>query len=321
MLTIASTMATVPVTSPAVAWPPRPPLRRAAAPRPTATTPRARPTTAKSRAKRMPAIPVTRDATARPFDPPLRPVGVVLVCSLVMGPPRVGRRPGSPAVDRLGGRPRPPRNRLTRPVTGSGDTDHTRRGCAVTPGRGSVLGRSSTCRRSDVPRREHRLVAALIGVSSGHPPVITAWGLQVLAAAGAEVGLLGRLAPTRQRAAAHLLQLGPGGHLLGEQRGLDAVEDALQPADQLGLGDAQLGVRRGLALAERERDPLQLLAELRGQALLELADRGGVDVAQPVAAGVVQRGGADLLEQLLDHRADPHDLRRLLDHEIGRAHV
>ena len=40
----------------------------------------------------------------------------------------------------------------------------------------------------------------------------------------------------------------------------------------------------------------------------------GVDVAQPVAAGLVQRRRPDLLEQLLDHRADPHDLGRLLDH-------
>ena len=40
----------------------------------------------------------------------------------------------------------------------------------------------------------------------------------------------------------------------------------------------------------------------------------GVDLPQPVAAGVVQRRGPDLLEQLLDHRADPHDLGRLLDH-------
>ena len=31
-------------------------------------------------------------------------------------------------------------------------------------------------------------------------------------------------------------------HLLGEQRGLDAVEQALEPADELGLGDPQLGV-------------------------------------------------------------------------------
>ncbi len=38
--------------------------------------------------------------------------------------------------------------------------------------------------------------------------------------------------PAGQRPA-HLLQLRPGGHLLGEQGGLDAVEQALQPAHQL----------------------------------------------------------------------------------------
>ncbi len=42
-----------------------------------------------------------------------------------------------------------------------------------------------------------------------------------------------------------------------------------------------------------------------------------VDLAQPVAAGVVQRSGPHLLEQLLDHRADPHHLRGLLD-EVGQ---
>jgi hypothetical protein len=92
------------------------------------------------------------------------------------------------------------------------------------------------------------------------------------------------------------------------------VEDALQPAHELRLGDAQLGVGRRLALGERQGDPLQLLPELRRQPLLQLTDRRGMDVAQPVAARVVQRRRADLLEQLLDHGADPHDLRRLLHH-------
>ena len=49
--------------------------------------------------------------------------------------------------------------------------------------------------------------------------------------------------PGGQRAA-HLLELRPRGHLLGVDRGLDAVEEALEPADQLGLGDPQLGVGR-----------------------------------------------------------------------------
>ena len=54
-----------------------------------------------------------------------------------------------------------------------------------------------------------------------------------------------------QRALAHLLELGARCHLLGEQRGLDAVEQALQPADELRLGDPQLGVRRDRVLGER----------------------------------------------------------------------
>ena len=77
------------------------------------------------------------------------------------------------------------------------------------------------------------------------PPVGV--GLQVLPGAATQAALgslLARLPDARRQAAAHLLQLGAGGHLLGEQRGLDAVEQALQPADQLGLGDPQLGVRR-----------------------------------------------------------------------------
>ena len=47
-----------------------------------------------------------------------------------------------------------------------------------------------------------------------------------------------RRAPTTRPAGpAHLLELHLGGHLLGDQRGLDPVEQALEPADELGLGD------------------------------------------------------------------------------------
>ena len=49
----------------------------------------------------------------------------------------------------------------------------------------------------------------------------------------------------RRQGAAHLLELRPGGHLLGVHRGLDPVEEPLEPADQLGLGDPQLGVGGG----------------------------------------------------------------------------
>jgi hypothetical protein len=43
-----------------------------------------------------------------------------------------------------------------------------------------------------------------------------------------------------------------------------------------------------------------------------------VDVAETLAALVVEIGGADLLQELLDHRTDAHDLGRLGD-ELGRV--
>jgi hypothetical protein len=55
-----------------------------------------------------------------------------------------------------------------------------------------------------------------------------------------------------------------GRHLLGEERGLDAVEQPLEPADQLGLGDPELGVG-GRSRAERAGQPVELLDELRRQ--------------------------------------------------------
>ena len=53
--------------------------------------------------------------------------------------------------------------------------------------------------------------------------------------------------PTGHRARrqlAHLFELLARRDLLGEQRRLDAVEQALEPADELRLGDAQLAVGR-----------------------------------------------------------------------------
>src|ERR1700691_3844331 len=56
----------------------------------------------------------------------------------------------------------------------------------------------------------------------------------------------------RQRSVTHLLELGRGGGLLGEQRRLDAVEESLEPPDQLRLGDAELGLGRHVG-AEGQR--------------------------------------------------------------------
>ena len=93
----------------------------------------------------------------------------------------------------------------------------------------------------------------------------------------------------RRERAAHLLELGARGHLLGVDRGLDAVEEALEPAHELGLGDPQLALGGRALLGEGEREPLELLDQLGGQARLELLDRGGVDVLEAVAAGLVER--------------------------------
>src|SRR5207244_8916916 len=59
---------------------------------------------------------------------------------------------------------------------------------------------------------------------------------------GSEVGARGALAPTAldRAALAHLLELALRLGLLGEERGLDAVEESFEPADELGLRDAQL---------------------------------------------------------------------------------
>ena len=93
------------------------------------------------------------------------------------------------------------------------------------------------------------------------------------------------------RAAAHLLELRARRHLLGEQRGLDAVEEPLEPADQLRLGDPQLGLAGHGIVGERQRDALQLLDQLGRQALLELLDRPAVDLLEPDPARLVERRG------------------------------
>ena len=111
---------------------------------------------------------------------------------------------------------------------------------------------------------------------------------------------------------AHLLELALRLHLLREQRGLDAVEETFEPADELGLRDAQLGVARRVA-RERQRDVVELLAEVVGEDLLELVDRALVDLLQRAAAGVVERRAPRLVEQRPDHRRDADELRRPRD--------
>jgi prephenate dehydratase len=113
---------------------------------------------------------------------------------------------------------------------------------------------------------------------------------------------------------AHLLQLGPRGHLLREQGRLYPVEQPLEPADELRLGDPELALARRHVVGEWQRQPLELIDQFGRQPVLEFLDGRLVDLLQPLAALLVERRGADLLEQLPDHAADPHHLGRLLDH-------
>jgi nucleotidyltransferase/DNA polymerase involved in DNA repair len=71
----------------------------------------------------------------------------------------------------------------------------------------------------------------------------------------------------REPAPPHLVELGARGHVLREQRGLDALEEPFEPADELRLRDADLGLaRRAL---ERERERVELVLELVRERLAE----------------------------------------------------
>src|SRR5688500_13702790 len=120
----------------------------------------------------------------------------------------------------------------------------------------------------------------------------------------------------RRKGQSHVLELRLRLHLLRIEGGLDSVEQALEPADELGLGDAELALARR-AVAERQAAALQLGHQLWRETVLELGDRLLVDLAEPGTAGIVERRGLHLLEQLADHAADAHDLGGLLD-EIGQ---
>ena len=137
----------------------------------------------------------------------------------------------------------------------------TRAASCADPGRPAAPAPAADRRRRPGAHRWSRVAPRGEGTDgvrqSGAAPwsaASAATALQVLAGAPAEAlrQRLARRAGTRRQPAAHLLQLRPRRHLLGEQRRLDAVEQALQPADQLGLRDPQLGVAGGGVVGERQ---------------------------------------------------------------------
>ena len=96
-----------------------------------------------------------------------------------------------------------------------------------------------------------RLAGGAQGIGSGgaadaarRPSVRRRDALEVLAAAPRRAVARRGLLATGQTAPAELLELRPGRRLLREHRGLDTVEQALEPADQLRLGDPDLRFAR-----------------------------------------------------------------------------
>ena len=76
--------------------------------------------------------------------------------------------------------------------------------------------------------------------------------------AGALVGPAPAATVGRSELGPHRLQLVLGRHLLGEEHGLHPLHQALEPADELGLGDLELGRRRDPVVGERQGQPVQL---------------------------------------------------------------
>lgn len=160
-----------------------------------------------------------------------------------------------------------------------------------------------------------------LSVMQQQPQTPSGWAtLQIRPRADCAVGALfvGLVGGAGREGAAHLLELGAGRHLLREQRRLDSVEETLQPAHQLGLRNAQLRLGGDRLVGEGEAEALEFLNKLRGQAVLQLLHRAGVDLLEPDPARLVQRCCPDFLQQLLDHASDAHDLRRLFDHLCHR---
>ena len=131
------------------------------------------------------------------------------------------------------------------------------------------------------------------------------------------VGSLHALVLAGKATTAKLLELLACRRLLGEHRGLDPVEQALEPSHQLGLRDADLGLARHTG--ERRRQVGQLLLQVGRQHLGQLADGAVVDVGQARPPRFVQRGLARLVQQFAHHARDAQELRGLRDRLVPVA--
>src|SRR5437879_5400082 len=84
--------------------------------------------------------------------------------------------------------------------------------------------------------------------------------------------------------------------LLRERGRLQAVEQPLEPADDLRLRDEELGLARRVTV-ERKRQVVELASKLRRQNLAQLGDGTRVDLAQTFASALVERRPSRFAEQ------------------------
>ena len=83
-----------------------------------------------------------------------------------------------------------------------------------------------------------------------------------------------------------LFELRPGCHLLGEQRGLNAVEQAFEPADQLRLSDPNHRLRWNLVDVERLEYPVELTRQFGREYTSQLHKRLLMNLAEPPPTGL-----------------------------------
>ena len=127
---------------------------------------------------------------------------------------------------------------------------------------------------------------------------------------GAPPGMPAPCAASSAAPPAHLLELLLGHRLLREQRRLDAVEQPLEPADELGLREPQLGLARRVG-GEREHDVFELGAagRARGCPRAPGATSRGSRAARrrPASSSGARRTSSSIVAH---HRRDADQLRR-----------
>ena len=161
--------------------------------------------------------------------------------------------------------------------------EHERRDCAQLGERGVELQRRRASRAAARPgaRASCRATSAAGGTARRR----WCWrvGAGLRRAHRYPLGPVGRAcppAPWLERARRRISSSWPwADRLLREQRGLDAVEEALEPADELRLREPQLRLG-GRVAREGQHDLAELLAEIGGEHALELVERLLVDLAR-----------------------------------------